>query len=308
MGKISSRSIRLYILSLLDWVPDELMVRIQYFMKLGKWVKLKSPRDFNEWIQGYKLSYRNPLMKQLTDKYEVREYVKEQGLENILVPLIGVFEKDAGSQKILREKTSKVILKLEDLPKKFVAKTNDGAGGNRVFICKDKEKIDKHEFYSLITRWMNERKGKKHYAREWAYENDFSRKFLIEQYLEEEGKEGLDDYKFLCFGGKFKCLWVDTGRFSNHKRGFWDANLSRIEEAWCQYPKLDLDYKLPKNITEMITIAERLAKDFPFVRIDLYNLSGKIYFGELTFYPNSGYKTYHPASFSSLNLKISFPY
>lgn len=286
MGKIIFRNLRLNILSYLDWIPDELFVRIQYFMKLGKLLRLNHPRDFNEQIQVYKLRYRNSLMKQCTDKYEVRSYVKKKGLGNILVPLFGVYDQETS-------------LKLEDLPDSFVAKTSDGAGGNRIFIGKDKGKVDRDGFLSLVSSWMKERKGKKHYAREWAYENNFSRRLIVEQYLEEPGKEGLDDYKFLCFGGKFRCLWIDSGRFGNHKRGFWDSNLKRIENAWCHYPILEHDYPLPENIREMVNIAEKLADDFPFVRVDLYNVNGHIFFGELTFYPNSGYKTYHPNSFNA---------
>lgn len=298
MGNFNYRDVRLLILSYMDWIPDELLVRIQYFMKLGKWLRLKKPKDFNEKIQLYKLKYRNPLMKRCVDKFEARQYIKEKGLEKILVPIIGIYDKE----------TWKVSpMKFEDLPESFVVKTTDGAGANRTFLCKDKNKIDKTSFLSLISFWLSEHKGKKHYAREWAYENTYPRRLLVEPFMEQKDQDNLIDYKFMCFGGKFKCLWVDSDRFGNHKRGFWDADLNRMKNAWSHYPCLNDNFVLPNNISEMITIAETISRDFPFVRVDLYNVDGQIFFSELTFYPNSGYKTFRPESLNSYLSSFPFP-
>ena len=123
---LGSRNFRIALLSAFNWVPDEYIVRLQYLLQTGKRLKIKNPRRFNEKMQCYKLYYRNPEMLRCTDKPAVRQYVKERGLEDILVPLLGVFE-DSKS------------IDFESLPSKFVAKTTDGGGGNEVLICKDKE-------------------------------------------------------------------------------------------------------------------------------------------------------------------------
>lgn len=281
-----SRKLRFRILSMLSAMPDSWIVRIQYYLQMGKPLNLKNPGTFNEKIQAYKLKYRNPEMLRCTDKIEVRKYVEERGLKDILVPLVGFF-KDSSE------------LKIKSLPKQFVMKTSDGGGGNQVFICHDLEKENSYEILKKAKDLLQGIKPKKHVGREWAYDNNYPRRIIIEPLLYDgdDTKSGLMDYKFLCFNGKFKYLWVDKDRFKQHVRGFWDENLNYLKNVSCHYPTFNGPFQLPANIREMINIAERLAAGFPFVRVDLYNVKGKIYFGEMTFYPNSGYKAFNPEEF-----------
>ena len=122
----------------------------------------------------------------------------------------------------------------------------------------------------------------------------------MEKYLEDKSNAdgSIDDYKFLCFDGKFRFLWVDQDRFSGHKRGFWDENLNFLEGVYSDWPTFGKGgIPLPENIQEMIELSEKLAKGFPFARIDWYNIKGTITFGEITFYPWSGYVQFWPDSF-----------
>ena len=134
---IRSRALRIKILSLLNWIPDSIMIPLQYRRHTGRRLNLKNPQRFTEKLQLYKLKYRNPLMLRCTDKYEVRSVVKEMGLADILIPLIGVYD-------------SAEAIDFEKLPMQFVAKTTDGGGGNQVFICRDKRELDKNEFFSKV--------------------------------------------------------------------------------------------------------------------------------------------------------------
>lgn len=130
---IRSRALRIKILSLLNWIPDSIMVPLQYKIHTGRRLNLKNPQRFTEKLQLYKLKYRNPLMLRCTDKYEVRSVVNEMGLVDILIPLIGVYD-------------SSESIEFESLPQQFVAKTTDGGGGNQIFICRDKREVDTDVF------------------------------------------------------------------------------------------------------------------------------------------------------------------
>lgn len=297
---IKSRNLRMAILSGMEWIPDSWMVRLQYFLQTGKKLHLKKPVLFNEKMQAYKLFYRDEEMLRCTDKVEVRQYVKEKGLEEILVPLYAI-----GNN--LEE------IDFENLPKKFVIKTSDGGGGNEVLICKDKATLDKKEFESTVARWLSAPKPKKHIAREWAYQNRYPRRLIVEQLLEnlEDPEKDIEDYKFFCFNGKVRIMQLHKDRHANHKAGFWDENLEFIRDVNILYPTFDNDNvpELPENIWEMVEISEKLSKGFPYVRVDLYNIDGKIFFSELTFYPASGYIPFNPESFNKrLGTYFQYPF
>lgn len=276
----------LYLLAkLLRFVPDPLMLKIQYFIKLKRRLNLKDPERFTEKIQYYKAYYRNEEMLDCVDKYLARGYVKKKmGTDRYLNELYQVCDK-AGE------------IDFDALPSKFVIKTTDGGNGDNVLICTDKDSLDRDETVALVNSWRN----KQYYviSREWAYKGARKSRVIVEKLLEsDENRDGaIDDYKFLCYDGKFKYLWVDKDRYSGHKRGFWDENLSFLKDVRSDCPTFDVPCALPENIREMIAVAEKLAAGFPFVRVDLYNVKGRIVFGELTFYPWSGYVKYSPDSF-----------
>jgi hypothetical protein len=266
-------------------VPDAIMLKIQYRLHTGRKLNLQNPSRFTEKLQLYKLKYRNPQMLRCTDKFEVRQYVAEHGLKDILVPLIGVYNHPAE-------------IKYSELPNKFVAKTTDGGGGNQVLICRNKSELDEANFIHTLNGWMSYPKAKKSAGREWAYENDYPRRIIIEENID-ISPLGPCDYKFFCFNGKVVCVYGISDRqvgvsakFGIYDRGFRKLNVVRLDEQ----PQ-DKALPMPENYELMVTYAEQLADQFPEVRVDLYNVSGKIYFGEMTFYDGSGYMQFSPDSF-----------
>ena len=223
-------------------------------------------------------------MHQCVDKYQVRQFVKDKGLGDILVPLYGKYPS-------IQE------VKWEELPDSFVVKTTNGGGGLNVLICKDKNTLDIHEAQKkLAAKKIKTRTG----GREWAYYG-LEKGIVVEELLvnEKNPEAGVNDYKIFCYNGKAEYVIVDADRYIGHKRNFYDIQWNRLEVT-SDCPACDREIEKPENYEKMIEIAERLSEGFPYVRVDLYNVSGKIYFGELTFYPWSGYVQFTPDSYDFL--------
>lgn len=282
---IRSRTLRVKILTYLSWIPDSIMLRLQYRLQTGRKLNLKNPKRFTEKLQVYKLKYRNLDMLRCTDKYEVRNYIKEKGLGEYLIPLIGVYD-------------SVDKIDFNSLPDQFVAKSTDGGGGNQVFLCKDKGSISVSKFKETLNGWMTARKAKKSSGREWAYENDYPRRIIIEELIG-SSKNDLHDYKFFCFKGKIGIVYGISDRKVGQSAqfGIYDKNFKKLEVDRCDERHQEKPLEKPVNYEEMVRIVEKLSADFPHVRVDLYNVDGKIYFGELTFYDGSGYMKFNPDSF-----------
>lgn len=288
-NKIVSRQFRVKLLTYLTWIPDRIMLQMQYRVKTGRKLNLKNPTRFTEKLQIYKMKYRNQEMLRCTDKYEVRRYVEEKGLGEYLIPIIGLYEKVEN-------------INFSSLPQKFVAKTTDGGGGNQVFICRDKDQISYTQFINVLQKWMCSRKVKKHPGREWAYENNYPRRIIIEELIGLSEHNDLIDYKFFCFNGKVKYIYGISDRKMSKtvQLGIYDADFNKLDVSRNdERPQFEALQK-PLNFDKMKFIAENLSKDFPHVRVDLYNTNGRIYFGELTFYDGSGYMTYKPDSFDEI--------
>ena len=269
----------------LRFVPDGVMLRIQYFIKLKRWLKLNNPQRFTEWIQWYKANCRNPAMLDCTDKYKVRNYVVSVlGTEQYLNTLFQVCD-------------SPDDIDFSSLPNRFVIKTTDGGNGDNVFICTDKAQIDIKSVVANVAGWRFKRY--ENLSREWAYWGARDSKIIVEAYLEDTNSAdgSIDDYKFMCFDGKFRYLWIDKNRYSDHRRGFWDEKLNFLPSVTSDHPTFDTPPVLPVNIDEMIRLSEKLAAPFKFARVDWYNIDQKIIFGEITFYPWSGYCQYYPDEF-----------
>src|SRR5690625_4768072 len=186
---------RFKILDLLRFIPDKYMIELQYFIKTGRKLNLKNPKRFTEKLQWYKLFYRDPLMTKCADKYQVREYVKERGHGDILIPNYGVYSN-------ARE------IDFESLPDKFILKTNNSSKTN--IICKDKSTLNIGETIKVLNSWINKRPV--HLGREWAY-YDIEPKIICEKLLIDESNNTgeLNDYKFFCFNGQAEYIWVDVG-------------------------------------------------------------------------------------------------
>lgn len=272
----------------MSFIPDRMMVEIQYYIKTGRKLNLENPTRLTEKLQEYKLFYRDTLMKQCVDKYDVRKYVAEKGYSDTLIPLIGVYDNPND-------------VEYEELPNKFVAKDTLGGGGCDVRICRDKSTFDFKSLKKDMKEWVQKGISYKIEGREWPYGGKRHR-IIIEQLLEaDETKGGLIDYKFFCFNGKFEFLYVIADRKLGDKAGFaildkdfHKINVTRNDEAiLCrEIPKPDL-------FDEMIKMAETLSSPFPHARIDLYYHNGKVYFGEITFFDGSGYMTFTPDSFDT---------
>lgn len=268
--------------SALRFLPDETMLKIQYRIRTGRTLHLDKPQRLTEKIQHYKAYYRNPLMKQCVDKYAVREFVKKR----------------MGTDRYLNE-VYQIVSRPEEidfsaLPGQFVIKTTDGGSGDNILICRDKDTLDIPKAISDIRQWQ--RKKYAVISREWAYGTEQGSRILVEKLLEDPSNPdgSIDDYKFMCFGGKVKRMYVDKGRFSTHIRTIYDENGEWLKGVEYAYAESDERIPMPGNLTEMISVAEQLAAGFPFARIDLYNIQGKVLFGEITFYPASGYSWFNP--------------
>jgi hypothetical protein len=264
------------------------MLKIQYYLTFNRHLNLKTPRRFTEKIQWYKINCRNKLMPVCADKYLVRDFVRSKGLSSILTGLYGVYD-DPGE------------INYGVLPDKFVVKTTDGSGGENVFICEDKNALD----ITMLTKKLHSWKNKKNInaGREWAYTKIVKSRYIIEEFIESHNNlppsaqsVGIEDYKLYCFSGRVKYLHIDYSRFNGHKRNFYDreGNLLNIIQA---HPNFDPKNVVLDNLSTLIETAEILSPDFSFVRVDLYSIKKKVYFGEMTFYPASGYERFVPDEF-----------
>ena len=280
---VKSQSVRFAILKSLSWIPDKWMLPLQYKIKLGRWPNLKHPKRWTEKLQSYKMYYRNPVLHTCVDKYEVRNYIKQKGLSDLLVKLYGVW----GNAN---------DIDFDSLPPSFILKTTDGGGGETVLLVKDKSRED----LELIRKKLNSWLGRKNIdaGREWAYTGIKKSQIIAEELLinKKNPEAGIEDFKFLCFNGEPKYIIVDKDRYIDHKRNFYSIKWER-KHVTTDHDQFEEIYPKPDNLEEMLTVAHELSKDFPFVRVDLYNVDGKIFFGELTFYPWTGYVQFTPDDF-----------
>jgi len=290
---LPNKEMRLKILNLFDFIPDKLMIKIQYFIQTNRRLNLENPKRYTEKLQWYKLNYRDPLMTQGADKYKVREFVKSKGLKDILVPLYGAYDdvKD---------------INFDDFPNKFVLKTTNGSHTN--IICENKKELNFDKTRATLEKWLNKKREK--LGREWAYYN-IEPKIVSEKFLENKNSNkqfaGINDYKFLCFNGKPEYIILDVDRFKSHKRNIYDTNWNKIEVT-TEVDNINKKINPPEKLKEMLKIAKILSEDFPHVRVDLYEVDGEVYFGELTFYNVSGYKNYEPDEFDYiLGKKFNLP-
>lgn len=257
-----------------NFIPDKLYLSMVYYYIFHKKLNLKTPSTFNEKLQWLKLYDRNPLYTTLVDKYAVKDYIKNLLGEEYIIPTISIYDNVDD-------------INLNDLPDSFVLKTTHDSGGVR--ICKEKDSFDLNE----AKRYLKSRLNQNYYYlwREWPYKN-VKPKIMVEKYME-DSKGELVDYKFFCFDGKIDNVMVCVDRNKKDtetKFYFFNQNweLLRLNIRGKQAPE-GFTLKKPKCIDNMFEIASILSKGIPFVRIDLYECNEHIYFGEFTFYPDSGF-------------------
>jgi hypothetical protein len=292
---IRSYEMRQKILGAMAWIPDKAMLKLQYRIKTGRKLNLKDPQRFTEKLQWYKHYYRDPLMIQCVDKYDVREYVRSKGLESILNECYGIYNRIED-------------IDFDALPDQFILKDTLGGGGNSVIICRDKTTFDTDAAKKQMQKWLDTNLIKSG-GREWPYYSGKMHRIIIDRYLEnpENPEAGISDYKFFCYQGKVIFLVVDRERYIEHKRNFYDVNWNYLNVTSDHESFGDIIEK-PEGYEMMIKVAQELSKDFPFVRVDLYSVGGKVYFGELTYYPWSGYVQFTPDEFDfELGKHFIFP-
>lgn len=277
---------RLYIMRLFAWVPDVWMLSLQYWIQLGRKLNWSTPTRFTEKLQLYKRFYRNPDLWRCVDKYAVRSYVEQKGCGALLNTLYGVYDQ-------VEE------IDVAQLPNRFVLKVTNGGGGNNVILCPDKTKMDWTKVMHTVRQWM--KCTPINAGREWAYDGIGQSRIVVEEFLEnpKNPAAGIEDYKFFCFHGEPLYLVVDVDRYTDHRRNFYTVDWQRLDiSSDCE--QCDREILQPPCYEQMLVAARALSADFPFVRVDLYNIEGRIVFGELTFYPWSGYVQFKPDAFDEV--------
>lgn len=260
-------------------IPDKLFIKLKWRQLMNYSLNLDNPKTFNEKLQWLKLHGRRPEYTQMVDKCEAKKYVAAIIGEEHIIPTIAVYE-------------SVEDIDLNALPNKFVLKCTHDSGG--VVVCRDKKVLDMESAKQKLQQGLKQ----KFYwqTREWPYKNVKPR-IIAEQYMEDESGYELKDYKFFCFNSRCEFFKIDFDRQKNHHANYFsrDCELMPFGEAHFP-PDYNRRLNMPSNLDEMINKAELIAASVnnAFVRVDLYNINGHIYFGEITFYPASGIGKFEP--------------
>lgn len=274
---IIRRGIRfLAVKGVFDWMSDETYLKMKYWACLGRQLDLSNPHTFNEKLQWIKLYDRNPRYTDMVDKYEAKKIAAELIGEKYIVPTLGVWD-------------SFDEIDFSKLPNQFVLKCTHDSGG--LSICKDKSKFNIEAAKAKINRSL-----KRNYylqSREWPYKNVRPR-IIAEEYMEDTDSGELADYKFYTFAGRVKAMFISSGRQgTGTKADYFDEDFNYLDFTW-GYPHADRRPQKPERFEEMKRLAEILSKDTIELRVDFYQVNGKVYFGEMTFFDGSGFDGFDP--------------
>lgn len=274
----SLKNIKVLIYKFFGWAikDDATFLKIKYRLKVGKKLDLNNPQSYNEKLQWLKVNYRRPEYTTMVDKYQAKEYVAEIIGKEYIIPTLGVWDR-------FEE------INFEELPDQFVLKCTHDSGG--LIICKDKSKLDLEAAKKKINKSLKMNFYLE--GREYPYKNVIPR-IIAEKYMVDESGVELKDYKIFCFNGKAKCIQLDFGRYSTHQRNMYSVDWKPLGFSLCYPSDYSKVFEKPKNLEHMIEIAEKLSTGIPHVRVDLYNINGQIYFGELTFFHGSGFEKFDP--------------
>lgn len=276
LGKNFRRNMR-YVLSFL---PDKMFLQLHYFLTVGKFINFKNPQTYTEKLQWLKLNEKNVEYCNLVDKLAVRDHISAVWGEQHLFPLLGVWD-------------SFDDIDFSSLPEQFVLKCNHDSGSTKVI--KSKSSLREKDFKELRKHFNTRIKRDYFYAcREYPYKN-LNRHIIAEAYMIDESKpdKSIEDYKFFCFDGEPKIMFVATERNIDVKFDFFDMDFNHLDIVNI-HPQSNKSIKKPEKFDEMKEIAAMLSKGMKQVRIDLYELNGEIYFGEYTFFHGAGFGEFHP--------------
>ncbi|MDO8316021.1 MAG: ATP-grasp fold amidoligase family protein [Flavobacterium sp.] len=269
------------IANLKEYTDKEAIVSL-YKNYSGKVPNLENPKTFSEKMQWLKLHYHNPLMTVCADKYEVRDYLVQKGYGDLLNEVIGTY--DTIGQ-----------LNISELPSQFVLKATHGSGWN--LICTDKSKINWWIWKKIMNVWLHNNIFWP--GREWPYKK-MKPRLIAEPFLKDESGQ-LMDFKFFCFNGKAHFVQANKGRdTAEHAQNFYDLDWKILPFGKDLEPRPDITIPAPFQLKKMAAIAEDLAVDFPFVRVDFYEVNQQIIFGEMTFYPKSGLPDFTPIEYDHI--------
>lgn len=262
----------------LRFLPDELYIQLNYFLRFKKLCNLKSPRTFNEKLNWLKLNDHNPIYPQLVDKYTVKEYVADKIGEKYIIPTLGLWEHFDD-------------IDFDSLPEQFVLKcTHDSEG---LVIVKDKSRLDKMAAKKSLEKALKQ--NFYYIGREWPYKSVKPR-IIAETYIEDYEIGELRDYKFYCFNGEPKVMFIASDRESGCvKFDFFDMEFNHLDIKQ-KSPNSEKKLNKPRTFEKMIEFAKILSKGIPHVRVDFYEVCGELFFGELTFYDGCGFMPFQPDS------------
>lgn len=259
-------------------LPDKTYITAKYYFRLHKRIHWKNPKSFNEKLQWLKLYDRKPEYSIMVDKYDAKRYVADRIGEGHIIPSLGVWNRFED-------------IDFDALPERFVLKCTHDSGG--LVICRDKRKFDKVAAEKKIN--VSLKTNYYYQGREWPYKNVKPR-IIAEKYMEDGSSKDLTDYKFYCFNGEPKYLYVSTG-LENHAT----ASISFLTLDWEFAPFGRSDFKpftelppKPTRFDEMLKLAAKLSAGHKFLRVDLYQIENQIYFSELTFSPCGGMMPFDP--------------
>lgn len=259
------------------YIPDKMFLKLLYRANLGKRLNLENPQTYNEKLQWLKLYDHKDIYTTMVDKHEVKKYVADIIGEEYIIPTLAVY--DNFDQ-----------IDFDALPDQFVLKCTHDSGG--LVICKDKSQLDK-----AVARKTLEKSLKNNFFyqwREWPYKNVKPR-IIAEQFMEDSVTKELRDYKFFCFDGVAKALFIATERQASEetKFDFFDMDYNHLDMRH-GHPNAEVLPQKPVCFEKMRELAEKLSVGIPQVRVDFYEVDGKVYFGELTFFHHGGLVPFEP--------------
>ena len=261
---------------MLRFLPDEMYIQIYYFIHFKRFANLRNPQTYNEKLNWLKLHDRNPLYTKLVDKFEVKEYVTPIIGREHIIPMLGIWD-------------SFDDINFDKLPSQFVLKcTHDSEG---LVIVRDKSTMDKAAAKEEIEAALKQ--NFYYIGREWPYKNVKPR-IIAEKFMEDRVDGELRDYKFFCFNGEPRAMFIASDRASDHvKFDYFDLDFKHLDIKQ-KYPHADKPLRKPETFEKMVELSRALSKGFPHVRVDFYEVEGHLYFGELTFYHFSGFMPFEP--------------
>ncbi len=270
---------------LLGWLPDKQYLQLYYYGRIGKWIDFDNPKTFNEKLQWIKLYDRNPLYSTMVDKYACKPYIAGIIGEEYIVPTYGVWD-------------SFDTIDFDALPEQFVLKTTHDSG--TVCICENKKMFDIPHAREVINNSLSRNFSR--ICREWPYDNVPPR-VMAEALLPNDSEDSttIKDYKLFCFNGKAKFFKIDFDRNTNHHANYFDLDGSLLEFGEADYPPVpEKKLTISARLGEMVSLAEKISKDIPFLRVDFYDVNGSVYFGETTFFPAAGFGPFTPSAYDRI--------